>query len=122
MKNGMIKRDIKAKILKDFNRKKISVLIGARQIGKTTILKEIIAEQEKTVYFNLDIEQDNIHFESQQKFLQKIRLEVGTEKAYVFIDEIQQKENAGRFLKGLYDMGLPYKFRPNRQKGGYKPV
>jgi len=28
----------------------------------------------------------------------------------VFIDEIQQKEDAGRFLKGLYDMELPYKF------------
>ncbi|GFP40782.1 AAA family ATPase, partial [Candidatus Hakubella thermalkaliphila] len=29
---------------------------------------------------------------------------------YVFIDEIQRKENAGVFLKGLYDMQTPYKF------------
>lgn len=28
----------------------------------------------------------------------------------VFIDEIQRKENAGLFLKGLYDQGLPWKF------------
>ena len=28
----------------------------------------------------------------------------------VFIDEIQRKENAGLFLKGLYDLGLSYKF------------
>jgi predicted AAA+ superfamily ATPase len=27
-----------------------------------------------------------------------------------FIDEIQRKENAGLFLKGIYDLGLPYKF------------
>jgi uncharacterized protein len=28
----------------------------------------------------------------------------------VAIDEIQRKADAGRFIKGLYDMGLPYKF------------
>jgi predicted AAA+ superfamily ATPase len=28
----------------------------------------------------------------------------------VFIDEVQRKESAGLFLKGLYDMNLPYKF------------
>jgi predicted AAA+ superfamily ATPase len=31
-------------------------------------------------------------------------------KTYVFIDEIQRKENAGLFLKGIYDLKLPYKF------------
>ena len=29
---------------------------------------------------------------------------------HVFIDEIQRKENAGLFLKGIYDLDLPYKF------------
>lgn len=28
----------------------------------------------------------------------------------MFIDEIQRKENAGLFLKGIYDTNLPYKF------------
>ncbi len=49
-------------------------------------------------------------FSTQEKLLNKIRLELGTEKGFVFIDEIQRKENAGLFLKGIYDMGLPYKF------------
>ena len=40
----------------------------------------------------------------------KIRLGLGTEKGFVFIDEIQRKKNAGLFSKGIYDMGLPYKF------------
>ncbi len=106
----MIKRDIKRKILKDLNRKQITVLTGARQVGKTTVIKEIIAELKKAIYFNLDIEQDNKHFVSQQMLLQKIQLEAGSEKTYIFIDEIQQKPDAGRFLKGLYDMDLPYKF------------
>jgi len=106
----MINRTIKQYIIDSFKFKEITVLIGARQVGKTTVLKEIISNLDKSIYFNLDIESDNAHFTSQQEFLQKIQLEFGNERAYIFIDEIQQKENAGRFLKGLYDMGLPYKF------------
>ena len=106
----MIARKIKSKLLDSLKLKEITILIGARQIGKTTILKDIIKGLKNALYFNLDIEQDNKYFNSQQEFLSKIQLEVGNEKAYIFIDEIQQKEDAGRFLKGLYDMDLPYKF------------
>ena len=106
----MIARKLKYKILDSLKLKEITVLIGARQVGKTTLLKEIISELNNVLYFNLDIEQDSVHFESQEIFLKKVRLEVGEEKAYIFIDEIQQKVDAGRFMKGLYDMDLPYKF------------
>jgi predicted AAA+ superfamily ATPase len=110
----MIRRDIKSRIYTSLDLKEITIITGARQVGKTTLLKEIITELknkgEKVLYFNLDIEEDSNHFVSQQKLLNKIRLETGNEKAFIFIDEIQQKENAGKFLKGIYDMELPYKF------------
>jgi len=110
----MIKRNIKNRIVKSLDLREVSIVIGARQIGKTTILKEIIADLRslgnKVLYFNLDIEDDSKHFSTQQQLLNKIELEVGQEKAYIFIDEIQQKEDAGRFLKGIFDMGLAYKF------------
>ncbi len=106
----MVNRNIKDDIIKSLSFKQITVLVGARQVGKTTVLKEIISKLNKVLFFNLDIEQDNIHFTSQQQFLQRIQLEFGNEKAYIFIDEVQQKKDAGRFLKGLYDMDLPYKF------------
>jgi predicted AAA+ superfamily ATPase len=110
----MIRRDIKSRIYTSLDLKEITIITGARQVGKTTLLKEIITELknkgEKVLYFNLDIEEDSNHFVSQQKLLNKIRLETGSEKAFIFIDEIQQKENAGKFLKGIYDMELPYKF------------
>ena len=109
-KPSMISRNLKDRILESLKLKEITVLIGARQVGKTTLLKEIIGELDNVLYFNLDIEQDNVHFGSQEIFLKKIQLEVGNEKAFIFIDEIQQKEDAGRFMKGLYDMDLPYKF------------
>jgi predicted AAA+ superfamily ATPase len=47
---------------------------------------------ERTLYLNLDIEWDKPHFESQSALLRKIELELGKERSYVFIDEIQQKE------------------------------
>lgn len=34
----MIKREIQNSILADFKRKKVIVLLGARQVGKTTLL------------------------------------------------------------------------------------
>jgi len=42
--------------------------------------------------------------------INKIQLEIGKSKGYVFIDEIQRRDDAGLFLKGLYDLNLPYKF------------
>ena len=110
----MIRRKIKNKIINSLDLKEITIITGARQVGKTTMLKEIIADLKRkgknVLYFNLDIEEDGKYFQSQQKLLHKIELETGSKKAYVFIDEIQQKENAGKFLKGIYDMNLSYKF------------
>lgn len=94
--------------------KEITVITGARQVGKTTIMKEIKNNLDKkgknTVYFDLDFETDFAYFESQEKLLQKIRLEVGDQKSYIFMDEIQRKVDAGRFIKGIYDKQLPYTF------------
>ena len=90
------------------------MLVGPRQSGKTTILKQLEAELRaggrKTLWLNLDFEDDFRHLSSQGALLQKIRLELGKDGGVVFIDEIQRKENAGLFLKGLYDQGLPWKF------------
>ncbi|MFC1807652.1 ATP-binding protein [Candidatus Omnitrophota bacterium] len=109
---------IKRKLLKDLTdhraAKEISLIIGPRQAGKTTLmnlLRERLNEKgENTIFLNLDSEMDNQHFLSQQHLINKIKLELGAEKGYVFIDEIQRKENAGIFLKGIYDLNLGYKF------------
>jgi len=71
--------------------------------------EELKVSGHKPVFLNLDIEADNVHFKSQDGLLKKIRLEIGN-SGFVFIDEIQRKENAGIFLKGIYDQNLPYKF------------
>jgi len=111
---AIIRRKMFEDIRKHLAKPEIILLVGARQVGKTTILKEIEkelkAKNQTTLWLSLDYEADNRFFSSQDKLLDKIKLECGSGPAYIFIDEIQRKENAGLFLKGLYDLNLPYKF------------
>ena len=110
----MIKRDLFKSMRTHLSQKEITLIIGPRQAGKTTLMKALEwglrQNGEKTLFLSLDIETDSRFLVSQVSLLQKIQLEIGTAKGYVFIDEIQRKENAGLFLKGIYDMDLPYKF------------
>lgn len=109
-----IKRYILEDLIKHLDKKQISLIIGARQVGKTTLmtfLKDyLVSKNEKSIYLSLDSETDRKFFDSQTSLIEKIKLELGDKKGFVFIDEIQRKENAGLFLKGIYDMDLPYKF------------
>lgn len=104
-----LRPDLDAHLLK----KEITLLIGPRQAGKTTLLKDIAVrlqdEGKKTLFYNLDIEKDRVFFEGQETFVQQLEAITGGEKHFVFIDEIQRLENAGLFLKGLYDRELPHK-------------
>lgn len=109
----MVKRNLYKDLKQHLAKKEITLIVGARQAGKTTLMlllkKHLEKMGKKTVFLNLDIELDKRFFTSQESLIRKIQLEIGKE-GYVFIDEIQRKENAGLFLKGLYDMGLEYKF------------
>ncbi|MBN1841013.1 MAG: ATP-binding protein [Deltaproteobacteria bacterium] len=110
----MIERKLFPDLVGHLHQKEISIIIGPRQSGKTTLMdllrEHLDRKGERTLYLNLDIEWDRPHFESQSALLRKIELELSKERGYVFIDEIQRKENAGLFLKGLFDLKLPYKF------------
>ncbi len=109
----MIKRTLYTVLKNHLAQKEITLITGPRQAGKTTLMLKLKQDLEKkkkpSLFFNLDIETDKQYFDSQKKLLTKIELEIG-DRGYVFIDEIQRKENAGIFLKGIFDMGLSYKF------------
>jgi hypothetical protein len=109
-----IQRSILDDLRRDLRRDEIAFLIGPRQAGKTTIMKilqaELEAVGEKTLFLSLDFDHDRPHFASQQSLLNKVALEIGVGPGFVFIDEIQRREDAGRFLKGLQDLATPYKF------------
>ena len=109
-----IPRKIVFEIKKHLKEKEISLLLGPRQAGKTTILNylktELDRNGEKTLYLSLDNFEDRRLFTTQNELLKKLELVFGEAFGYVFIDEIQRLENAGLFLKGLYDMNASYKF------------
>lgn len=102
-----IKRDLFPQIKQHLAAPEITLVTGARQVGKTTLLrtlqKELDEDGQLTLYLNLDLESDFRVVSSQDQLLNKLRLKFGGQSGFVFIDEIQRKENAGLFLKGLFD-------------------
>lgn len=108
-----IKRELFKAVKEHLRAKEISIIVGPRQAGKTTLMIELLnilkKNGEKVLLLNLDYEADKKFFDSQDLLLSKIKLEIG-EQGYIFIDEIQRKENAGLFLKGIYDLNSQYKF------------
>lgn len=112
----LIKRALFPAILKHLEKSEITVIIGPRQCGKTTILNQLKENlikagqpENKIFIFNLDLVTDFELFTSQQKFIDFLKERVGREKLYIFVDEAQRVENAGSFFKGVYDLNLPVK-------------
>lgn len=109
-----IQRKLLPELRQHLQQKEITLLIGPRQAGKTTLLRALIRQLQDEghlcLFFNLDIDTDAQHFTSQSRFIERINILTGGKTAYIFIDEVQRIENAGLFLKGIYDRELPYKF------------
>lgn len=114
MVGKFIKRRVYFQLKEHLESPDISLVLGPRQAGKTTILEKLRADLQeqgrRTVFLNLDVVEDRQWFASQHTLLELVEKKSGRERAYVFIDEISRLENAGQFLKGLYDLKTNHKF------------
>jgi len=117
--NNLIKREIFNSVLDHIQEKEITVIIGPRQAGKTTLLEQIqnhLINKQKInpntiFYFNLDVAKNLALFSKQDDVINFIKdRKHGKDIMYLFIDEVQRIENAGIFLKGIYDLKLGVKF------------
>ena len=54
----MIQRILKQKLMEAYLRKKILVVLGPRQVGKSTLLGELVTQSEKVRMLNCDNEDD----------------------------------------------------------------
>jgi uncharacterized protein len=110
----MIRRNILKGLLEHLQEPEITLITGPRQVGKTTLMHQmaelLTAEGHPTLFLRFDNEADSKLLASQETLIERIQALTGNGKIFVFIDEIQLKENAGLFMKGLYDMQLPVKF------------
>ena len=103
MKDLLYERKLGERIRKYIRRREIIGIRGARQVGKTTLLK-ILAESlkgEKT-FVNLDLP-DNRSTLEENPFDFVRRFKKRGKKFYLFFDEIQRVKNAGEKLKLIYD-------------------
>ena len=97
----MYKRDLQSVIQERCFQGKAIILLGARQVGKTTLLKKIIQEQHvDALYLNCDEPQTISALTNCN--LKGLQMIVGANK-FVVIDEAQKVDNIGLTLKLIVD-------------------
>ena len=97
----MYKRDLQSVIQERCFQGKAIILLGARQVGKTTLLKKIIQEQHvEALYLNCDEPQTVAALTNCN--LKELQMIVGANK-FVVIDEAQKVDNIGLTLKLIVD-------------------
>lgn len=102
-----LKRDIYKDIIAGIKRREVSIIIGPRQVGKTTLLKELfslcVQNKQKCFYYNLEMPRDLSLFGGDPR---KVLDNICTGKKTIMIDEFHYLPNATRFFKAVYD-GCP---------------
>jgi len=95
-------RKLKERILRFLDRREIIGVRGARQTGKTTLLKMLYNDIEGSkIFINLDLPRYRRALEENPlDFVKRFK---GTEKLFLFLDEVQRVENGGEILKIIYD-------------------
>ena len=110
----MIQRQILSHIEKFLFTTDILLLYGARQVGKTSVMK-ILQEKEQRKTFFFDLEQKKyltLLNQDQEDFILYLKNQGRNddENIVVFIDEIQYLEDPTSFLKYLHDHYPQIKF------------
>ena len=102
----MFERKIFKKIEKYLSKKEIIILLGARQVGKTSIMKYFFEkEKRQKLWLNLDKISDCEKFSSVENILNYLKLENFDLKKEIvlFVDEFQYCKNAEIIFKNIYD-------------------
>jgi len=100
----LIKRLIFDELVEDINKKNVSILLGTRQVGKTTLLKQIEAycqkQELKTTFFDFEQPQTlSLFNKSEQEIIDYLISLGGT----IFIDEFHYLKNASKIFKAISD-------------------
>ena len=88
----------------DLNKPEITILLGARQVGKTYLLRELekFAQRagKKTAYFNFEIPEDLLKFTGSEH--EVFRTLTQTSEV-IFLDEFHYLKNASHLFKAVFD-------------------
>jgi predicted AAA+ superfamily ATPase len=95
----MIVRDLEPNVVARLHKGKVIVLIGPRQVGKTTLINSILS---KSDYLFLDGDDNTVAETLSNANTENLKSIIGNYK-YVFIDEVQRIPNIGLKLKIMVD-------------------
>jgi predicted AAA+ superfamily ATPase len=94
-----IKRILKTTLIEQFNSGKAIVLIGPRQVGKSTLIREILKQQDYLFLDSDDFKVQQQLIEPNTNYLKRL---IG-DKKIVFIDEARRIKNIGITSKIIID-------------------
>ncbi|MDR0581692.1 MAG: ATP-binding protein [Prevotellaceae bacterium] len=97
----MIQRELQAVVEQKLFKGKVIVLTGPRQVGKTTLLKQMVAKQQQPA-LSLNCDEPEVRTLLSNANLQELHALVGNHKIIV-VDEAQRVKNIGLTLKLLAD-------------------
>lgn len=106
----MIKRNILKQLQQELTQPEIVILLGPRQVGKTTLLKMLQdfcrKNGQKTAFFDLEQPSVSAEFNRSDKEITRMITEAGD---VVFIDEFQYVSNISKIFKSVFDTGRKIK-------------
>jgi predicted AAA+ superfamily ATPase len=88
---------------------KVGVVLGARQVGKSTLLEHVLTGQ-SAVFLNFDVEVDKARFLAAASLAPADALRSLGNPAVLVLDEAQRLPATSRIVKGWHDARLPVKF------------
>lgn len=95
-----INRTLEIRLRKYLKKREIIAVVGARQCGKTTLLKHIFKELKNAVYLDFEDRETLELFEEDIKSFIDLYVKPYN---YLFIDEFQYARESGKKLKYIYD-------------------
>jgi predicted AAA+ superfamily ATPase len=104
-----IKRGAETALLEILESGKVGLILGARQVGKTTLVEHVLAGQ-PTAFLNFDIEVDKARFLAAAALSPRDGLRALGNPSVLVIDEAQRLPATPRIVKGWHDAHLPATF------------
>lgn len=103
-----IERFSELELKKQLDSKKATIIFGARQVGKTTLVNHILKDQ-NSVFFNFDISYDYDRFFAISKLPPLDAMKTLNNPKFIIIDEAQRSTETSRIIKGWLDYGIDAK-------------
>lgn len=101
-----IQRKVLGRMAQRLDDPKAIVLQGARQVGKTTLIRQLLAEQAEVLWINGDHPSSRLRWNNMEA---NVLAQMTQDYDYLVIDEAQRIENIGLTAKMAIDQQLPVK-------------